>query len=531
MEKKKLQVWLPLLFSIIMIVGIFIGYKMRDGMPGKSFFYIEKRRPIQEIMDLVENKYVDDVNINSLMDTAVEAMLAKLDPHSVFIPAEDLQQYNEDIQGSFYGIGIEFNIFDDTLNITNVLKDGPGYISGLKVGDKILKAGNSVIAGRKLPTDSIRKALRGDRGSKVTVTILRNTKQLNIEIERDVIPVTSVDAFYMVDSIVGYIRLNKFSTQTYREFMMSLTDLKKKGMQKLVLDLRGNGGGVLDEAVEIADEFLEGDKLITYTEGKHSPKKEYRCKRVGQFEKGELVVLTDEGTASASEILTGALQDWDRATIVGRRTFGKGLVQEQYDLSDNSALRLTIARYYTPVGRSIQRSYANGGKAYYEEISKRFEDGEMLSADSVKNDSTKVYKTHAGKKIYGGGGISPDYFVAADTSRFGFITAKAYTKGLVSDFGYKYFLSNQSLTEKYKTPMEFSRSFNINEADWEFFKQMALKDSLSFNDINEAEKNYLFKALKTSIARQIWRNEGYFEVTNTEDKTVIKAMEILHKVP
>ncbi|MEO8769500.1 MAG: S41 family peptidase [Ferruginibacter sp.] len=529
MEKKKLQVWLPLLFSIVMVTGIFIGYKMRDGMPGKSFFYVEKRRPIQEIMDLVENKYVDDVNMNSLTDTAVEAMLAKLDPHSVFIPAEDLQQYNEEIQGSFYGIGIEFNIFDDTLNVINVLKDGPGYIAGVKVGDKILKAGNTTIAGKKMDSDSIRKVLRGDRGSKVNVTVLRSTKQLNIVIERNVIPVTSVDAYYMIDSVVGYIRLNKFSTQTYREFMISLTDLKKQGMKKLVLDLRGNGGGVLDEAVEIADEFLDGDKLITYTEGKHSPKKEYRCRREGQFEKGELVVLTDEGTASASEILTGALQDWDRATIIGRRTFGKGLVQEQYDLSDNSALRLTIARYYTPSGRSIQRSYAKGGKAYYEEISKRFEDGEASNADSVKKDSGKVYKTQAGKKIYGGGGITPDYFVGADTSRFGVLTAKAYTKGLVSDFGYKYFLSNLSLADKYKTPLQFAHSFNISEADWDFFKQMAAKDSLRFNDINETEKSYLQKVLKTSIARQIWRNEGYFEVTNTEDNTLKKAMEILLK--
>lgn len=528
-QKKKLQVWLPLLFSITMIAGIFIGFKMRDNMPGKSFFYMEKRRPIEEIMDLVENKYVDDVNIKSLTDTAVEAMLSKLDPHSVFIPADDLQEYNDDIKGSFYGIGIEFNIFDDTLHIINVLKDGPGYIAGLKVGDKILQVDKHVIAGKKMETDSIRKVLRGDCGSKVNATVLRNAKTLNIEIKRDVIPVTSVDAFYMIDSVVGYIRLNKFSTQTYREFMTSLTELKNKNMQKLVLDLRGNGGGVLDEAVEIADEFLDGDKLIAYTEGKHSPKKEYRCHRLGQFEKGELVVLTDEGTASASEILAGALQDWDRATIIGRRSFGKGLVQEQFDLSDNSALRLTIARYYTPVGRSIQRSYAHGGKAYYEEISKRFENGEVLTADSIKFDSAKVYKTHAGRKIYGGGGITPDYFVAADTSRFGVLTARAYTKGLVSDFGYKYFLANQSLADKYKSPMDFARTFNLSDEDWKFFEQMGAKDSLSFKDINPVEKAYLIKALKTSVARQLWRNEGYFEVTNTEDKTVKKAMELLEK--
>ena len=529
MEKKRLQVWLPLLFSIVMSAGIFIGYKMRDHIPGKSFFYLEKRRPVEEIMDLVESKYVDDVKINSLTDTAIEAMLSRLDPHSVFIPADELEQYNEEIQGSFYGIGIEFNIFDDTLNVTNVLKDGPGYIAGVKVGDKILKADNTLLAGRKMDGDSIRRVLRGDRGSKVSVGVLRNSKQMNIVITRNVIPVTSVDAFYMVDSITGYIRLNKFSTQTYREFMTSLEALKKQGLGKLILDLRGNGGGVLDEAVEIADEFLSGDKLITYTQGAHSPLKEYRCRREGQFESGALIVLTDEGTASASEILAGALQDWDRAIIVGRRTFGKGLVQEQYDLSDNSALRLTIARYFTPSGRSIQRSYAKGGKAYYEEIAKRFADGEIYSSDSIKIDSSKIFKTHAGKTIYGGGGISPDLFVAADTGRFGIITARAYTKGLINDFGYKFFLVNQGLLEKYKTPIEFARSFSVTDDDWHFFENMAAKDSLNLKDINPVEKTYLVRALKTSVARQVWRNEGYFEVTNTEDRTVKKAVELLYK--
>ena len=333
----------------------------------------------------------------------------------------------------------------------------------------------------------------------------------------------------MIDSIIGYIRLNKFSTQTYHEFMKSLENLKKQGLSKLILDLRGNGGGVLDQAVEIADEFIGGDKLITYTEGKHIPKTEYRCRREGQFEKGELVVLADEGTASASEILIGALQDWDRAWVVGRRTFGKGLVQEQYDLPDKSALRLTVARYYTPSGRSIQRSYANGGKAYYEEISRRFSDGEILTADSIKNDTSQVFKTKGGRKIYGGGGITPDYFISADTSRFGIVTAKLYTKGLINDFGYKYYLSNQSLADNFKTPQQFARSYHLSELDWIFFSQMALRDSIDVKDINLTEKNYLMKALKTSIARQLWRNEGFFEVSNPEDKTINKAMELLQK--
>ena len=306
---KKIQVWLPLLFSITMIAGLYMGYKMRDNMPGRNFFSLEKRRPIQEIMDLISNRYVDNVKVEALTDTAIEAILSKLDPHSVFIPAEELQQVNEDLAGRFFGIGIEFNIFDDTLNVVNVVKDGPGEKAGLLTGDKFLKVGDSLVAGRNTPVETFRRLLRGERGSEVNVTYLRGTEQKKVTITRDAIPISSVDASYMMNSETGYIRLNKFSSQTYREFMLALEALKKAGLKKLVLDLRSNGGGVLDEAVEIADEFLDGDKLITYTEGKHVDKKEYRCRRQGQFETGPLIVLADEGTASASEVLIRELPD------------------------------------------------------------------------------------------------------------------------------------------------------------------------------------------------------------------------------
>ncbi len=529
MEKKKIQVWLPLLFSLTMIAGIFLGYKMRDEIPGKSFFFMEKRRPIQEVMDLIESKYVDTVNINMLADTAIQAMLAKLDPHSVFIPAKELDQVNEEIAGSFFGIGIEFNVFNDSMHVINVLKDGPSFKAGLKTGDRILKADGQIISGKKISADSIRLLLRGQIGSVVDVEILRDNKKMNISIKRDIIPISSVDAAYMIDSESGFIRLNKFSQQTYREFMQNLEALKKQGMKKLILDLRGNGGGVLDDAVEIADEFLDGDKLITYTIGQHYPRKEYRCRREGQFEKGALIILADEGTASASEILIGALQDWDRATIVGRRTFGKGLVQDQFDLSDKSALRLTIARYYTPIGRSIQRSYANGGKAYYEEINSRYTDGEIYSADSIKNDSSKMYRTAAGKKVFGGGGITPDYFVAADTSKMSDVITRVYSKSLVNDFGYKYYMTNKSILQQYKSTAEFTRSFQTNAESWSFFEKMAAADSIDLTTLNEKEKSYLNKVLKTSVARQLWRNEGYFEVSNLDDNAVQKALELLRK--
>ena len=529
MNNKKIQVWLPLLFSVTMIIGMFLGYKMRDNMPGKSFFFAEKRRPIQEIMDLIKNRYVDDVKMDSLADTAIQAMLNKLDPHSVFIPAEELQQVNEDLAGKFFGIGIEFNIFDDTLNVINVLKDGPGFKAGLLTGDKFIKVGDSLIAGTKTDADVFRKLLRGDRGTKVTITYLRNHEQKQATITRDAIPLSSVDASYMIGNGTGYIRLNKFSSQTYREFMESLEALKKAGLQKLILDLRGNGGGILDEAVEIADEFLEGDKLITYTEGKHVDKKEYRCRRNGQFEKGPLIVLADEGTASASEILIGALQYWDRATIIGRRSFGKGLVQEQFDLSDKSALRLTIARYYTPIGRSIQRPYTNGEKAYYDEINNRYHDGETQNADSVKNDTSKVYKTKGGKTVYGRGGITPDYFIALDTSGFSKNSAMIYAKGTIGNFAYNFYLQNIAQLKTYKTPADFIKGFPFTEDNWKQFVLAAAKDSVNISIVSLKEKTDITNRIRSTIARQLWRNEGFFEVMNTADETIKKSLEILNK--
>jgi carboxyl-terminal processing protease len=529
MNRKKVQVWLPLLLSLTMIAGMYLGYKMRDNMPGKSFFYVEKRRPVQEIIDLIENKYVDDVKSTVLLDTAIQAMLNKLDPHSIFIPAQELDGINEDIAGKFYGVGVEFNIIEDTINVINVLKDGPSYKAGLLTGDKFLKVSDSIVANNKTDGDRIRKLLRGDRGTKVNIVFLRGTKQQTVTVTRDAIPLSSLDASYMIDSNTGYIKLNKFSQETYREFMDALMALKKQGLKKLILDLRGNGGGVLDEAVEIADEFLPGDKLITYTEGKHVAKKEYRCRRQGQFETGALVLLADEGTASASEILIGALQDWDRATIIGRRSFGKGLVQEQFNLSDNSALRLTVARYYTPVGRSIQRSYSNGEKAYYQEITNRFHDGETLSPDSVKKDTGKIFKTPAGKIVYAGGGITPDYFVPLDSNNFSISTARLFAKGIIANFAYKFYLQNITQLKTYKAPPDFVNTFSFTEDNWKDFVNTAAKDSIQLNTINAKEKADLITRIKSSIARQLWRTEGMVEVLNKEDNTIKKAIEVLQK--
>lgn len=518
---------MPLLLSITMIIGMLLGYKMRDTMPGKNFFSLEKPNPLQEVIELIQNKYVDEVKIKELSDTALYAILSKLDPHTVFIPAEELQSVNEDIAGNFFGIGIEFNMMEDTIHVINVLPNGPSEKAGIQTGDKFIKVNDSIVAGKKVSTERIRKLLRGDINTKVMVLIVRNGKEKMVTINRGVIPVSSVDASYMIDSITGYIRLNRFSQVTYHEFMQALEILKKQGLQKMILDLRGNGGGILEEATAIADEFLDGDKLITYTEGKHFPKKEYRCKKEGLFEKGSLIVLCDEGTASASEILMGALQDWDRATVIGRRSFGKGLVQEQYDLSEGSALRLTIARYFTPVGRSIQRSYKNGEKAYYNEIINRFHDGEVVTMDSVKNDTSQIFKTNKGKILYGGGGITPDIFVAMDTKSSYAFLKKLYSKGTIGDYAYLYYLKNIEDVKQYKTPKSFITKFILTEENWKHFIDRAKNDSIDFKTISLKEKHDLEQKIKAGIARQIWRNEGFYESINQQDSTIKIALNAL----
>ena len=525
--KKNLKVWQPLLFSITMIVGVYLGYSMRDNMPGKSFFSIDKSSPLLQVMSLIQSKYVDDVKVNELSDTAITAVLSKLDPHSVFIPAKELQDVNEELAGNFFGIGIEFSLLNDTINVLNVLPDGPSAKAGIQIGDKIIKVNDSLVAGNKITSDGVRELLKGEEDSKVTISVLRNGTLQPFTIVRDMISVSSVDASYIIGDSIGYIRLNKFSELTYREFMMSLEALQKQGLKSLILDLRGNGGGVLEQATAIADEFLDGDKLITYTEGVHSPKKEYRCMHPGAFEEGKLIVLADEGTASASEILMGALQDWDRATIIGRRTFGKGLVQQQYDLSDGSALRLTIARYYTPIGRSIQRPYTDGDKAYYAEITDRFRDGEVLSVDSVKHDSTKIFKTMHGKTVYGGGGITPDIFIPFDTSSYSPNVMVMYETGVVGDFAYAYYLQNKDRLRGYKAPADFDKQFSFTDDDWKLYAIAAAKDSISVKDISPKEKSDIILRIKASIAREMWWSEGFYETMNTDDAAINKAISVI----
>ncbi|MGB5028539.1 MAG: S41 family peptidase, partial [Chitinophagaceae bacterium] len=351
MGNKKLQVWLPLIFSLVLIGGMFLGFKLSDQSGSKrGFFSSNSRSTLQEALDLIKMRYVDSVQIDTLEGRAIQEMMNELDPHSVYLPPVELKEANEDLAGNFDGIGVEFNIFSDTVNVVYVFPDGPSDKAGLVIGDKITRVNDSSLTRKGVSINEIKALIRGPKGSKAILQVIRGAKQQSITVTRGKIPVPSIEASYMIDKNTGYIKLTKFSESSYEEFMQAMEALQKQGIQSLVFDLRGNGGGFMNEAVDMADEFLEGDKLIVYTEGVNSKKREYRCKRPGLFEKGKLVLLVDELSASASEVLAGALQDWCRATIIGRRTFGKGLVQEQYQLRDGSAMRLTVARYYTPLG-------------------------------------------------------------------------------------------------------------------------------------------------------------------------------------
>lgn len=519
---------MPLVFSLVMIAGMYIGYQLRGNLPGESkFFKRAKKAPIQEVMDLVNLKYVDSVQLDTLGDDAIRQILSHLDPHSVFIPASDLRVVNEDLQGNFEGIGVEFNIFSDTVHVVSVLTNGPSDQAGIKVGDKFLRVNDSLVAGRKIDSDGVKKLLKGPRGTEVKVIMLRNGRNQLFTINRGTIPLPSMDAAYMAEPGIGYIRLNKFSETTYKEFMTALNRLKNEGMTKLILDLRGNGGGFLDEAVAIADEFLDGNKLIVSTKGKNVSGREERCRKEGLFEKGKLVVLVDESSASASEVLAGALQDWDRATIIGRRSFGKGLVQEQYNLSDGSALRLTIARYYTPTGRSIQKSYSNGIGAYRSELGDRFRNGELVSEDSNRNGNGKgpAFKTLvSGRTVYGGGGIMPDVFVPVDTSRISAATIKLYNENVLRSFVYNYYIRNSAELGTYKDPADFAARFNAAPA-WTELQTRAISDSINLSGISAREKTDLQQSIKSQLARFIWRADGYFRVANTDDETFKRALE------
>ena len=529
MVNKKLKVWLPLIFSIVLIAGMYFGFKLRENTPsGKGFLKIDRKSSMQEILDLINYRYVDSVKLDTLQINAINEMMSELDPHSAFIPANYLQEVNDDMAGNFEGIGVEFTVFSDTVHVVHVIANGPSDKAGLLVGDRIINVDTENIAGISISTDDVKKRMRGKRGTIVDVTIFRNSETKQFKITRGTIPLPSLDAAYLLDKSTGYIRLSKFSETSYEEFMRALEDLNKSNIQNLVLDLRGNGGGLLNEAVDMADEFLSENKLVVFTEGLNMKRREFKCKRPGLFEEGKLVVLVDELSASASEVLAGALQDWDRATIIGRRTFGKGLVQEQYELSDGSAIRLTVARYFTPVGRSIQRSYEKGKKIYMDELIERYNHGEMIHADSVKPENGKLYVTKLKKrKVYGGGGITPDVFVAVDTGIIDKNIIRLFTDGTLNTFLYNYYMQERSAISKFNAAGDFAKNYNDMEKAWRALIDFTAKSNKELKNISVSSKEYLLFRIKAQLARYQWRNGGYYEVMNHFDPMIKKALEEL----
>jgi carboxyl-terminal processing protease len=528
-QNSKYQIKLPIVLCLGLAAGIFLGATLNTGKRSSDV-----NKDIQRFRDVVtqiEDEYVDTVNTKELVDDAIRHMLNKLDPHSSYIPIEDRIVANEDLRGNFDGIGIEFDIFNDTIVVMTPLSGGPSEALGIQAGDKIVKVDDKNVAGVGISTADVTKALKGPKGTEVKVTIERGSKQIDYNIVRDKIPQYSVDVSYMVDNETGYIKVNRFSATTYDEFKTSLKELKEKGMKKLILDLQGNPGGYMNMAIEMADEFLPAGKNIVSQKGKE---RKYNAEASstdrGDFESGDLVVLVNEGSASASEILAGALQDNDRALIVGRRSFGKGLVQSPFDLSDGSELRLTISRYYTPSGRSIQKPYEDG-EEYSRDIISRYNHGEFFHPDSIKfNDSLK-YLTMKGRTVYGGGGIMPDYFVPLDTTLNSHYLNELYTSRAIYEYTFNYAEHNKTSLEE-KGFETFLKNFKVTDSMLKDLVRVGERNKVKADNQEINEKKKLFQVhVKAQIARKIWGNKGFYPVFNETNEVFLEAIKLFDKVP
>ncbi|MBL7952732.1 MAG: S41 family peptidase [Flavobacteriales bacterium] len=483
----------------------------------------------------IDRMYVDDVDKNKLVDAAIVSMLEELDPHSIYIPKEDLEEVNEPLKGNFEGVGIQFNIVRDTIYVVDAIPGGPSERIGIRAGDRILSIDKENVAGVNFKNNDVMKRLRGKKGTKVDVAILRKgeTEALDFTITRDKIPIYSVEASYIAEPGVGYIKVSRFSATTMKEFREKLTELKNAGMKDLILDLQGNGGGYLRTAIEMADEFLGDRKLVVYTEGRTSPREDTYSTKEGLFEKGRLVVLVDEGSASASEIVSGAIQDWDRGLIVGRRSFGKGLVQRPVMLSDGSAVRLTVSRYYTPSGRSIQKSYEDGIEAYQREKSERLVKGELTTADSIHAADTVKFFTMNKRVVYGGGGIMPDVFVPIDTAQSSAYFGQLVRKGILNTFALAYVDEHRSeLVAAYDGPAAFNSRFVITDALRNGLRNAAMEEGVEEDPQGmERSKELIDLRLKALIARDVWNTSAYWQVINSGnpvDRSFQRALESLN---
>lgn len=530
-KNTRYQISLPLILCLGLAGGIFIGTslntKKTSSEVGKD---VQKLR---EVLTYIDQKYVDEVKTDKLVDESIQHLLAKLDPHSVYIPASDRILANEDLRGNFDGIGVEFNIFQDTIVIISALAGGPSEALGILSGDKIIKVDGKDVAGVGMTSPDVMKLLKGPSGTDVKVAIQRSgvAEPLEFTIVRDKIPQFSLDVAYMVDPETGYIKISRFAATTYTEFSAALEKLKSRGMKRLILDLQSNGGGYMQVAIQMADDFLSGGKKIVYTNGKDKKlNTDATSTARGNFEEGALIVLLNEWSASASEILAGALQDNDRALVVGRRSYGKGLVQNPFDLSDGSELRLTISRYYTPSGRSIQKPY-DDEEEYSQDILSRYKKGEFFHADSIHFNDTLKYTTQNGRTVYGGGGIMPDYFIPLDTTQNSHYLNELYATTTIYEYAFKYADKNKKELED-KGFDAFFTKFSVTDAMLNDLVKLGQQKKLKPDFEELRTKKRLFQIhVKAQIARKVWGNDGLYPIMNENNEIFQQAVKLFDRIP
>lgn len=528
-KSTRINFLIALAYCVTLIGGMFLGYTFlkNQGLEvAENIRYANtEEAKVEDIIHIIKKKYVDDINADSLKHLPIDSLLHQLDPHSAYLPPTEAFELSETLEGNFEGVGVEYYILNDTLLVTNVVKDGPAFLSGIKQGDKILKVDTTVVSGRMLPRSAMMGRIKGKKGTTVQLTVLHpgNTNPVTLNVKRGKVEVSSIDAAYMLNQETAYIRISKFGATTDTDFTTAVKNLKTKGMKKMVLDLRDNGGGYLTAATSLANQFLPENKLIVYTQGKHDPRTDYFTTGGGEFEQGKLAVLINENSASASEIFAGAIQDLNRGVIIGRRSFGKGLVQEQFAFEDGSALNLTIARYYTPSGRSIQKSYKKGYKAYQREIEERLNTGE-LTAESNKADSlmnNMPYITKDGKKVFAGGGIQPDIYVKLDTLGYNKFYANLLQKNIFVDFVF------ETLADRY-TQEYLNRAvavFNISDKDYvDFLKYAESKKIVIDTKQLIPAKPLIYKNLKLMLYKYYLGDNGYYKAHNQSDPMIKQAL-------
>ncbi len=520
--------YLPLFLGLAVGAGVFLGSKLDFSNPSAKLFSSNaKKEKLNRLIDYIDYEYVDEINTDSIVDVTVNRILENLDPHSVYIPPEELEGITESMQGDFIGIGVTYYSFRDSISVINTIKGGPSERSGIKAGDRILMADNDTLYGDKLEREGLADKLKGELNSQVQLKVFRKgTGVFDVVVKRGRVPLQSVDASYLLDDQLGYIKINRFAETTYKEFKRALDSLKQEGAQKMVIDLRDNGGGFIAPALKMADEFLKDDVLIMFTKNKKGAIENNFATNKGNFEEGEIYVLINENSASASEIFAGAIQDNDRGVIVGRRSYGKGLVQREMALGDGSAIRLTISRYYTPTGRSIQKPYVNGNKEYFNEYMERYKNGELQNADSIQVADSLRFKTPGGKTVYGGGGIIPDIFVGKDTTRVGETLNYLDRIGRMGRYVFEELDKKRSFYNSLSED-EFREKVVVDDAFAEGFLQYARKRGMEIELRNY--HNQLKKYLKATMAQQLFGTGAFEKIINEDDAMVTKVRSLLTK--